>query len=387
MSNDNEKIPPQRTYGTIGGLRQVNQSAYMQDDDVAAPEPPAEQPPLTNVEAPPPIVVSQPEEPAQAAEPTPAVSHNVIQYNRPDGTVGELELPDDIEEAKKLIGNLASGRDAYEMGKKILKDKDPELAGEWRQLLKQNQEIIKNLAESKQATATTATPEPASLMTDDQNRYYKYLMEDGRDVEADAYFRSVYANNMMIFNQQQAIEEMRTHVTQMAGKSVLDRNVNTLRQLDPTLPDPDKHPQEFMDKLNGGYAGFLKDKFAMNDQSILMGNLDHATIYQLYTQTFTNQAQSQKSVKNNETTPPANAGVANANVSQSVLKTMLDVSSGGAGSTSIGGAASFEKYKDLDRKAMSKVTRGQNDPFVDKTLEELGLGGVIKRAKRSMGLK
>jgi hypothetical protein len=312
--------PAKQEYHTTGGLS----SYFMQGEGnapdeevlhVPAPEQEQQETPLESA-------------PPQEAVPQPEPQGEVIEYNKPDGTQGTIELSNDPAERKKQIASAFSGKDAYLLNKEIVKQQDPELAGKMYQMMQNQTDILGKLTEQQEQTQKQA--DPLSVLTDDQARYYNHLKEQGDDTGAESYFKSQYATNMMIYDQQQKLEKMEKSQIQQSNQTLVERNVNKFRQLDPSLPNPGYTPEQgqvFLNEFYKGYGGFLRGTMRYTDQQIMFGDLDHDYLYKQYQANSATANTTQAAVPPGATPP---AATANQTVSPEVLQTMQDVSGGAA---------------------------------------------------------
>lgn len=315
----------------------------------------------------------QPAQPAQSSQP------EVIEYSKPDGSIGQEELPVDPIERKKKIAELASGRDAYLAGREIVKEKAPELSDEWRSLLKGQQEILSKMADAQAQVQQNQKVDPVDLLTDDQREYYQIHVDEGDERKANAYLKACLNQNMMIFDTQKKNEE--------TERKMLEQRVNNrameFRQLDSSLPNPSrggKDAQAFTQKFQDGYGGYLQNLGFSPEQIWFSDNIDHETLYNAYL-TKTGQSKQNKETTQPQT-PVKTVDVAKATIAPAVAKSIQDVSRGSV-SASIGGEDDFARYRNVrGRGAIRALDQQDGGKFSEKLLEETGIARFLTKRKK-----
>ena len=367
----------------ISGLGSVldlvnNQGAAPAPDDAAVPEPEVQAPakrfgrtlPQNYGDR----VEQVQEEPAAITEIP--IAPEVIEYTRPDGTMGKLELPADPTERAKKIASLASGTDAYEAGRNLVRDKAPELSEEWRGLLKVQQDTLKTIQDNQQAQAQQKY-DPVDALTADQREYYDYLKDErGDDREAALYLKDKVTTNLMIFETNKGIEEQKREVLR---QKVLSRT-NEIRLLDPSLPSPARgNEANFQKSFYSGFGGWLLEQGFSEEQIFFSENINLETLHNVYK---SNSGQSQKKlsdsvdIKNSEAKADV---VAKATISPEVAKSIKDVQ-GGSLSASIGNSDFMEKYSKAEsRSDIRNLDRQDGGKFGINALEGLGLARFLPK--------
>jgi len=358
MADKDTQPGAQQEYHTVGGLSQhllrndmVNQPII--DDDVVEE-----------------ITQPTPQTPQETVpEPTPlpqATQGESYPYTKPDGTEGTFVLPTDPAEKAKAIASLASGKDAYLLNREIVKEQNPELAAQMYKLMQNQTGILEKMSE--QQVQQKQEEDPTSVLTEQQKGYYMHLADNGDEEGAKAYLASSYATNMMVYNALEKVDALEKNHQQSQIAPVIERNVNKIRELDPSLPEAGYTKEQgevFYNKFMQGYGGFLR-KNGFSDQQIFYGNIDHDTQHKVYDMTANSNTQ-QAQVRPGLTNSAATANTTT--VSPDVLKTMQDVS-GGQSRSAIGNEPEFSKLsKASNRRDMRALDR-------DGSVSESFLGGL-----------
>jgi len=317
-------------------------------------------------------------ETTQRSTQTTVTQPEVIEYTKPDGSIGQEELPIDPVERKKKIAELASGRDAYLAGREIVKEKAPEIADEWRQLLKGQQEILNKVVETQQAQQQNQKLEPADMLTDDQRQYYEYVKERGDEREAEAYLKNAYNQNLMIYDMQKKIDEQ----NKVALQQRFNAKAVEFRQLDPTLSNPQrggKDAESFMQQFNSGYGGWLVSQGFSPEQIWLSDNIDHETLHNAY---LIKTGQSKKDTTQSQT-PVKTVEVAKATIAPEVAKSIQDVARGSV-SASIGGDDDFARYRKAHgRAALRNLNEQDGGKLMDAFMEQTGIAKFLPKRKQA----
>lgn len=298
----------------------------------------------------------------------------IVPYQKPDGTQGQLELPTDPEERLKKIASLASGTDAYEAGRDIVREKAPQLSDEWRGLLKVQQDTLKTIQDNQQQQAQQDY-DPLKGLNADQREYYDYLKEEkGDEREAALYLKKELTSNLMLFDaQQQAIEQKKDALRQK-----VQYRVKELRAIDKSLPNPARgNDENFQRSFNSGFGGFLIDQGFSEEQIFFSDNIDFETQYLVYQ---TKSGQSQKKLSTSEDTKKTDAkaeAVAKATISPDVAKSIKDVA-GGNLSANIGNNEPLAKYKDAkSRSDIRKLDQQDGGKLGIAALEGFGISKFL----------
>ena len=188
---------------------------------------------------------------------------------------------------------------------------------------------------------------------------------------------------MMVYNALEKVDALEKTQQQSQIAPVIERNVNKLRELDPSLPEAGYTKEQgevFYNKFMQGYGGFLR-KNGFSDQQIFYGNIDHDTQHKVYGMTANSNTQQ---AQVNPALTGAGATANTTTVSPDVLKTMQDVS-GGQSRSAIGNEPERSNLsKASNRRDMRQLD--QDGSVSDSFLGGLG-GAITERIEQVRGIK
>jgi hypothetical protein len=320
----------------------------------------------------------QSSEPAQQQEQTASADTGVqseeIEFVKSDGSKAKAAYPQTEEERKQAYANYLSLQDTYEKGKEILKEKAPEVAEDWRGLLKQQTEILGKMADAQVQAQQNQPVNPVDLLSEKQRAEYNYRLESGDERGAQVYLDSAADVNFRIWQAEQKSVE--------AEKRVLEQKVNNklmeFCQLDSSLPNPRRGEdgEAFRQKFQSGYGGYLKRLGFSDEQVWFSDNIDHETLYNAYL-TKTGQSKQVDKTTTKET-PVKTVKPANAAISPDVAKSIRDVA-GGSISAPIGGENDGSRYKNVHGRAALRKLAAEDPKFMDDILKATGIGKFIPK--------
>jgi hypothetical protein len=318
----------------------------------------------------------QEEEPVQtepAQQQAAVLEPMVIPYTKPDGTQGEKTFSDDPEERKQQIANYISGTEAYLRGSEVVKEKAPELAGDWRELVKGNQQILQAIVNNQEAAANQNV-DPLDLMTPEQKAHYDYVLnEKGDEAEAKLILNKSIADNTMLYEVRKKSQEQDAKAIQNQAKA----RIAELRHLDKTLPKPTKgNTDAFQREFNAGFGGWLQDMGFTEEQIYLSENIDLEGLYKAY------KPEDKQSLKPKDITKAnADDAVKAATLSPEVEQSIKNLGAGNVAASIGNNDGRGSEYRNAKTRADVRELAGKNPAFIDDLLDGTGISQFLPNRK------